>query len=219
FEPFWAGLVHHARQNGIFATKLISHFIRDLETNLTPAEWAMLDGFAQRSRMLYLLRSNKLLQSLSRDRAKSTQNYHLFAAEKREAYRESSQAWTYDFDRIFQEIRRINQEEVYLMGWLCRLFPAKARKPVVYETMDVDVVIRNEARAFRVPASRASVAMPTHVLRDELTVAFAERFREDYRQAFRQDDPETHAAHWLDYDTAADRLVPRTDPDSIVLPV
>ena len=181
FEPFMAGLVHHARRNGVFATKLISHFIRDLEECLSDAEWASFNDFTRRARILYLLRSNKLLQGLSRDRAKSTQHYHVFADDKRAAYRDLSEGWTYDFARIFREVRMINKEEAYLMDWLRRLVDPSKRVPVIYETMDVEAVVEITRAALCAPKNTSSVSLPTILLRDELTETFVARFREDYR--------------------------------------
>ncbi len=217
FAPFLIGLVHHARRNGLFATKLISHFIRDLEGLLLPDERSLLEEYVRRSHILYLLRCNKLLQGLSRDRAETIDTFHLFNEDRRGAYLQRSQDWTYDYARMLREVRLINEEETYLLSWLRRTVEPSHRVPVIYESLDIEAEVSRWRGLLGLQTPESPVKMTAHVLRDERTQDYAARFAADYRNSYRSDDPSTHVAHWVTYDPLSDALQSRTDPDSMVL--
>lgn len=216
FMPWFASLAHQSSRNGIFATKLISHFLKDLETHLRPAEWAMLQAFIGESSLIYLLRSDKLMQALSRDRAKSTKHYHLFNEAKRDEYRRLSDAWVYDFTRIFREIQRLVEEETYLFDLLARIRPGKDFTFVPYEEMDAQKVAGDLRQQLKVPEQELAVELPTNILRDEQTTEFYNRFLQDYQAAFRPEDAATHVPLRVTYDQGAKILQHVVDPAQIV---
>ncbi|MBJ3774890.1 Stf0 family sulfotransferase [Acuticoccus mangrovi] len=202
FTYFLPTLARVARKNDVFGTKIISHFLRDLKRLLTPAEWALLEQFAGGAFKIYLLRRNKLMQALSRDRAKSTQHYHLFSEGRREEYADKSQAWTYDFARISEEIVRLGNEEQQLFD-IMSAWPKGAGYLVVdYEQMDADAIASTVAQGLQVTLAADIERKDTHILRDDKTREFAERFVADYRAAYRADDSSTHLPHsfFLDAD-------------------
>lgn len=183
FTDWFASIMAFGTENGVFGTKLISHFIRDIEINATPREWAMFSEFLARIPAIYLVRENKLLQALSRDRAKATRRYHLFDEKKRSDYVNESSEWTYDFERIGREVKALHQEEGYLAGILQTLSRTADTLVLPYETLDVEKAIAFVEGALEVKAKPRSAAFTTNILRDEKTTEFAERFRTDYAAA------------------------------------
>jgi LPS sulfotransferase NodH len=215
FLPWLASLSHHASRNGVFATKLISHFLNDLESSLQPAEWRLLQEFIAGSRLIYLLRSDKLMQALSRDRAKSTQHYHLFDAVKRDDYRRVSERWTYDFQRIFREVQKLAKEEAYLFALISQIRPEMDFTFVRYETMDCHKLAHDLRRSLGLKDGAESIELPTNILRDEQTEEFRQRFLQDYDASYRPQSPATHAPLLVVYDPASRKLEQMVEPDRI----
>jgi LPS sulfotransferase NodH len=217
FLPWFASLSHHASRNGVFATKLISHFLNDLEASLQPAEWRLLQDFIARSRLIYLLRSDKLMQALSRDRAKSTKHYHLFDAVKRDDYRRVSERWTYDFQRIFGEVQKLAKEEDYLFSLISQIRPEMDFIFAQYETMDCHKLAQDLRHGLGLTAEARSNALPTNILRDEQTEEFRQRFLQDYAASYHPQSRATHAPLLVSYDPDSKTLKQTVEPDRIGL--
>jgi LPS sulfotransferase NodH len=215
FLPWFASLSHHASRNGVFATKLISHFLNDLETSLQPAEWRLLQEFIARSSLIYLLRSDKLMQALSRDRAKSTKHYHLFDAVKRDEYRRVSERWIYDFQRIFGEVQKLAKEEAYLFSLISQIRPKMDFIFAQYETMDCHKLAQDLRHSLGVKEGAESIELPTNILRDEQTEDFRQRFLQDYNASYSQKSEATHAPLLVVYDPENKKLRQMVEPDRI----
>lgn len=213
FIPWFISLAHHASRNGIFATKLISHFIRDLENFLHPVEWAVLRDFISQSALVYLLRSDKLSQALSRDRAKATQHYHLFDESKRADYQKSSDSWDYDFDRIFREILKLEEEEKYIFDLMTEIRPQHDFYFIEYESMDISDVMSNMIARLNLCPPKVSRQLPTQILRDEQTVEFYLRFKKEYQRKFSAQDVTTHAPLRVTYNRKSGQLDFNHHPD------
>ena len=67
---------------------------------LNEEEQQFLNTVMAGSTLLYLQRSNKLLQALSFDRALLTQVWHSYEPSQMTSYRDSAENWAYDFSRI-----------------------------------------------------------------------------------------------------------------------
>ena len=213
-----ASLLHHGTENGVFGTKLISHFVRDIDVHATPRERAVFDELLGRMPVIYLLRGNKMLQALSRDRAKATKSYHLFDEGKREQYKEKSQEWDYSFQRISREIQALYKEEHYLHQRILQVVPKDRLMVADYEDMDVAETVRFVELQLGVSAGKRQETLTTNVLRDDLTKAHAEAFMRDYTAAFKADDPTTHLPHQVRIAPESLVLAPNSAPAALALP-
>jgi LPS sulfotransferase NodH len=210
-----ASLVRYGTLSGVFGTKLISHFLRDIDTHATRAEQAVLDAFLRRVPVIYLLRGNKMMQALSRDRAKATRSYHLFDEDKRDRYLEKSNEWDYSFDRIAREIQSLYQEECYLLERIRRIVPAERRLLIEYEGLEVRSAVAFLESQLRIAETPQQARLATNVLRDDLTLDYAARFCADYAAAFRPDDPGTHLPHGVRIEPAEFLMSVATDPAAL----
>lgn len=215
FTQWFAGLVRDGTVNGVFGTKLISHFLRDLRRYCTSEEWEMFQRFLKRVPLVYLIRSNKLMQALSRDRAKATRNYHLFDESKRALYQDNSQAWSYDFNRIASEIRSLNNEEIFL-NELVREF-AKPKGVIIahYENFSVESVASKLGERLKIDLKKAAKKLDTNILRDDLTFEYANRFIEEYKNNYRKDDNKTHLPVFSKVDSRNLKISAHTEPKFI----
>ncbi|MCR8550888.1 Stf0 sulfotransferase family protein [Salipiger sp. P9] len=216
FVHWLASLVRYGTENGVFGTKLISHFLRDIDTHATPFERAAFDAFLKRLPVIYLLRGNKMMQALSRDRAKATRNYHLFDEQKREQYREKSQQWDYSFERLSQEIRALYQEERYLHDRLLQTVSPERMMLADYENLDLSQAVGFVETQLKVTAGKRQEQQSTNVLRDDLTKSYAEAFCRDYAAAYKADDPETHLPHLVKIDPESFDISAVSEPDTVL---
>ncbi|MBN9889828.1 Stf0 family sulfotransferase [Salipiger abyssi] len=214
FVHWLASLVRYGTENGVFGTKLISHFLRDIDTHATAFERSAFDAFLQRLPVIYLLRGNKMMQALSRDRAKATRNYHLFDEQKREQYLEKSQEWDYSFERLSREIRALYLEEQYLCKRLLQTVSPQRMMLADYENLNLSEAVGFLETQLGVTAGKRKQQQATNVLRDELTASYAETFRKEYAAAYRSDDPETHLPHRVEIDAESFEIRAVTDPDA-----
>ena len=88
---------------------------------------------------------------------------------------------------------------------------------VRYETMNSENVIADAATALGLANAPASRDLPTRILRDDLTLSYAERFAADYRRSFDKNVRPTHLVHSTDYDEASGKLVRRVDPEYLTI--
>ena len=217
FVSWFAATAHHATVNDVFGTKIISHFIQSLEKTLSASEWGVLMDYLSKSNIIYLLRTSKIMQALSRDRAKFTNHYHVFDDKNKSLYADKSQGWGYDYSRISEEIRRLDREERHLMKLIVSIRPDRDFTVVRYETMNSENVIADAATALGLANAPASRDLPTRILRDDLTLSYAERFAADYRRSFDKNVRPTHLVHSTDYDEASGKLVRRVDPEYLTI--
>lgn len=216
FTQWFASLVRDGSVNGVFGTKLISHFLRDLRRYCTPEEWETFQCFLKRVPLIYLIRSNKLMQALSRDRAKATRNYHLFDESKRSSYQDSSQAWSYDFNRIASEIRSLNNEELFLNNLILEFAKPKGVIVAHYENFSTESVATKLGQRLGIGLKQIERKLDTSILRDELTFAYKTKFIEDYRSIYVKNDEKTHLPVFTKVDSRNLKISVHTDPKAIV---
>ena len=212
FSHWLSVLIHNGIENGVFGTKLISHFLRDASRLMSSDEWAVFKRFLSRVPVVYLLRRNKLMQALSRDRAKATRNYHLFDAEKRDEYLRNSRAWQYDFARISSEIHALHDEELYLNNLVREVAPLENIILSEYETLDIFHVSMEINRRLGANLLNREDKLETNVLRDDITYEYAFRFAKEYNSSYRSDDECTHVPHTTRLKTSELTLSAETDP-------
>ncbi|WP_374469586.1 DUF6473 family protein [Phenylobacterium sp.] len=91
-------LMARSAVEGVFATKLISHFLSDIEPLLQPSERSYLSGLAESARLIYLSRDDKLDQAISTVRARKTGVWH--AVEPAKAATLAAGDLGQDFDQV-----------------------------------------------------------------------------------------------------------------------
>jgi LPS sulfotransferase NodH len=184
-------LVHNASVSGIFGSKMISHYHRSLATVLRPEERAFFEDMMSGSCLLYLYRSDKLLQALSLDRARITRFWHSYGSGDMAAYHETAKAWDYDFARISRVVRFLAQEERYTHELWMRYRNERAMS-ACYETLDMASVRRQLVDRLGKAPVMPERRIGTRQLRDEKTAEYAERFLTDYRKHYVQSNADTH---------------------------
>lgn len=218
FTHWFASLMQHGARSSVFGTKLISHFIKNFDALASPVERSVFDAFLARIPLIYLLRTNKLLQALSRDREKATTHDQFFDETKRPIYEEQNQNWQYDFDRICREIQALVKEEQYLLQRMSQSVPAHQRMLVEYETMQIPGILTFLETQIKTQVRETAQDLATNVLWDSRTRTFAERFQADYAKLYREEDPLTHVPHQVHVDDTTFEMFQRVHPDAIVLP-
>jgi len=103
------------RTDDIFGTKVVMHLLRSAATAATPEQFAAIRDFTESAHLIHLTRRDKVDQALSQDRARETSVFHVFEAGQLEAYRQRSEAWSYDFDRIKKSLDQVlaQEEEIH----------------------------------------------------------------------------------------------------------
>ncbi|MCR5876535.1 DUF6473 family protein [Phenylobacterium sp. J426] len=126
FPRFVRNLILAETRDGVFGTKLISHFITDIEPLLTPPERSFLAVVAADVRLIYLYRRDKLDQAISTHRARTTGVWH--ATDARAAQQPPADLGA-DYEAIGQMMAQAERQERELAARLVGL-------PLVYVDYD-----------------------------------------------------------------------------------
>jgi LPS sulfotransferase NodH len=172
-------LLHAAECDGWVSTKLVSHYMLELER--VYGEGAMYRFLEENAfECVYLRREDKITQALSVFAASVTGKFHAHLFDP-EGYRYPP----YDFEAICRIFESFHRQELWLAALAARL---SSCREVSYEELVRD-------RAGTIGAILASLGQKGKLLADPGTkrmprgeaLAFAERFRADYRAKFAKD--------------------------------
>ena len=117
-------------EDGVFGTKLISHFIEDVLPNLEARERSYLGELIGRFRTIYLMREDKLDQAISSIRARQTGVWH--AIDPGSRVRLEPGSLTASHDEVAWEVRQFEVQEEMTAGWVRRL---RRRLDINYEEL------------------------------------------------------------------------------------
>jgi LPS sulfotransferase NodH len=208
-------LIHQSSANGVFGTKIISHVHRSIEAALSKTEKQFFNTLMDGSHLVYLQRSNKLLQALSFDRALVTQFWHSYDPSHMESYRERAGKWTYDFNRIANVIQYLCSEERYIHEVWKRHAGGRGTS-ICYETLDIDAIKQQLRAVLSMPEVTPSSALSTSLLRDQQTQDYAERFLHEYKARYAASDGKTHLPLRVTLEGGALKIDP--SPDALTSP-
>jgi LPS sulfotransferase NodH len=212
FIYWFVTLIHHASINGVFGTKLISHVYRSLEAALNREEKHFLDEMMKQSLLVYLYRSNKLLQALSFDRALLTNFWHAYDPDRLPLYRETAGKWTYDYARIANGVHVLCTEERSAHE-LWHRHAGPHGLSACYESLDSDAVKQHILTSLKIAPLEQGPELTTSILRDEQTADYAQRFIAEYKQRYVAADPKTHMPIRITLE--GKKLKIHTSPDSL----
>jgi LPS sulfotransferase NodH len=170
--------------NGMFGTKLISHFFLKAQTAQTGATWARLQQLCPSPRLILLYRRDRVQQAISAYVARETTIY--FAPTPAlQAQRDAAlQTLRYDFAQIERLYRFFQNQEARLRTVIRQ--SGLATLHVDYEDLltDQTATLERILRFLEVPVPEQLDSFRSTVvkLRDERTEALANRFREDLRR-------------------------------------
>jgi LPS sulfotransferase NodH len=215
FIYWFVTLIHQASANGIFGTKIISHVHRSIEAALSKAEKQFLSTVMDGAHLVYLQRSNKLLQALSFDRALLTQFWHSYDPSHIESYRERADKWTYDFNRIANVIQYLRNEERYIHEVWKRHAGGRGMS-ICYETLDIDAIKQQLRAVLNVPEIVPGSELSTTLLRDQQTQDYAERFLHEYKARYAASDAKTHLPLRITLEGDALKIDPSPDTSASI---
>lgn len=112
-------LVNTQTRDGVFGTKIISHFLTELLKYLSPQDLLHLESTLQRSKIVHLVRRNRYEQAVSGFLAKQTAKWHFRSAEELECHRCARRQVKYDFNLIkwqYERYMRMEHELEHLLG-------------------------------------------------------------------------------------------------------
>ena len=185
-----------ARKNGVFGTKLISHFIFGAIPHLNTREQDFFRAEMEQTPIIYLYRRNKLMQALSTQRALVTGIYKVRDDSALETFRGTG--WDFDFEEILRLLKVMHRQETgfyrALKNWGSRV------KQVSYERLceDMNGAVAEISRHIGVLPEGAVHVAENMMTRDELSHEYADRFITEYSRRFGDEpkqffDPESCA--------------------------
>ncbi len=184
FESWVNAVVNLNRTpNGVFGTKIISHFFFRARDMLLATGHRFLTPHKAATKVIYLVRHDKIAQAISKHFAKEARVFNTKTRGNRKRRRETLQDLEYDYEKLNLIVTNLKKEEDRLREAVDQL--GLDVLEVSYEALDDDrgpEIIRilkfldiEMGPEFEVP--------PTNVrkLRDERNQLFYERFMEDRR--------------------------------------
>jgi LPS sulfotransferase NodH len=167
--------------NGVFGTKLISHFLFRAQEALTQGDWERLRELCPESRLILLYRRNRVEQAISAYVARETTIYFAPTPEMQARRDDALRALRYDFEPLERLYRNFRRQEQRLRTMVEQ--SGLETLPVDYEDLLEDQTA-TLARILRfldvpVPDDLADLKSTVAKLRNEQTDALANRFRED----------------------------------------
>ena len=173
----------NTKPNGVFGTKIISHFLfRAL--NLGSASGAdFLASYKDKTKIIYLERHDKVAQAISRLFAREAQVYNVRLREKKKQRNEVLQDLDYDYDRLAGIVDSLEKEEAKLRDALYASGPDVHE--VAYEALDKDAEpeVLKILEFLDIDIGPNFEFMPTNIkkVRDERNKEFYDRFQQDRR--------------------------------------
>ena len=120
--PRWWDLVRGGHTvDGVFATKLIFGFWRDVEPLLSADERASILEFLSRAPVIYIERTDKVAQAVSDQIAELTGVWHLWRGVSRGAYESTSETIDPDMDGLVATYQDFCDQEAGLKAMMHRL--------------------------------------------------------------------------------------------------
>lgn len=175
-------------KNGWFGTKLISYFAKDISKEVDVAPLIEYFDKNARPKIIYLLRRDKLLQALSVQRARATNNFHIRKDDGLEEYKKTE--WEYDYEEILFRYKSLWEQEKEVFHAVTRLQVEYnwQVKCVYYEDLDINPeAVMNSIKSFLgEPEVDIEIQARVRKLADSETAKRSVQFEMDYESKTRE---------------------------------
>lgn len=169
--------------NGVFGTKFISHFLRALERE-TGSDFGSIFR-AHISKIIHLVRRDKIAQAVSVVVARKTSVWHVFDKKTQHEYRERLQELEFT-DEDLGEVHKYHQHIIGEEAYLGKLFQTYRLSPLVveYEELleDPERILRMMLEYLGVSTRHEQIVVQFNArkLRSDLSDRIMERYKERY---------------------------------------